>query len=665
MSTLKTRPSEAGTSAVRVVYHAPILSRIIVILLCAFLAFCTSIGPLYRAQGSISDFGISNAVIALLAFVVYYVIIVAITHVIRAHNNLDSKTVEEGLDGRINTALLTGTAHMHRWSSASVKKLVIALLSTAPWLRRIPTFKPVRALRRAWSWIEIKTALASHSRTGLFIFFLIAWAWVPLLLNVSFGSDLLSQKNEADNWFYQLTTGIAPSKDLFTQSDVYPIAHYLWPTVPTALTNQHNIVLTLLYGGVMRLSQKTLGTAAPGILLLGLAQYVFAAFSVASTTNRFFTVYGESVGGVSRRAKALTLLVLIVSPTISVSTISLTKSPLFAFATVWWMGIIFEALASKSKLKRSTEWELAAASLMMLISAKYGLYIIAAQLVVMLIAAHRQWKQWVACLAVVMAIFEIGLLSMVHSGIIMNGDPIEARALQIQQVARVAAYSPGLITGDVRKDLEPIFNLKTMGTMYYSQDADPVKSSGALGKPISYKYATVSAQDWKKFNAAWLKLGKAAPKEYMDAFFAEFYGYFDVADPPYVPMLYYTDTITVAEFFGSGYTDFPPRGAFLGFLRSWSNTPVVGWFFHGNFWVILTLLIMGAELLTRRNKDLLWQLPLLVQIAVMVASPANNFDRHTIGVAVMSAFVILCAITKTPERLEPNDKKRSTHERKV
>jgi hypothetical protein len=180
-----------------------------------------------------------------------------------------------------------------------------------------------------------------------------------------------------------------------------------------------------------------------------------------------------------------------------------------------------------------------------------------------------------------------------------------------------------------------------MAQVYRPWDADPVKSSGGEEKLTSYKWRTVTAADWKQFNSAWIDIGKKAPTEYFDAFAAEFYGYFDVTDQPYVSMLYYNDTVYISGIFGRGYTDFPPRAAFLGFLRGWSSLPVLGWYFHGNFWIILTLLVMAAEIRLRRWKELLWQLPLLLQIGVMVAAPADNFDRHAIGIVVIFAYLCI------------------------
>ena len=61
---------------------------------------------------------------------------------------------------------------------------------------------------------------------------------------------------------------------------------------------------------------------------------------------------------------------------------------------------------------------------------------------------------------------------------------------------------------------------------------------------------------------------------------------------------------------------------------------------HGNFYVILTLLIGAAEVILRRWRTLAWHLPLLLLMGVMITAPANNFERHMLPVAF--CFMFLC-----------------------
>lgn len=571
----------------------PVWTRVLSVATAAFLAFCTSVGPDFRTGGSLADFGPLNGVLAVVSFAAYLALMYYATRWLSSRHSRD-----------VLPSGLTDTNHGVRLAAA---------------VNRV-----------------------SRNRTTLFVTFVIGWAWVPLLLWGIFGADVTGQSGEVSNWLTSLMGGTVPYKTDFSQLDVYPIAHYLWPQNPTFLSNHHNLVLTLFYGLVWNFSETVLHTAFPAALFLGLLHLAFAAFCCAATVHRFFTLRE----GVTPTIKTVTLGILLLSPVVVLSTIALTKSPLFGFASFWWTGVLFEAIWTKGKLRRGTVWELAGSTLVMLISAKYAMYIIAVEAVVLLIANRTHWKAWLLALLAPTAVFEGLLLVLTGTGAIINGDSVESKALQIQQIARVAKYSPQSFSASDRAALEPIFDLEEMAKAYNPNDADPVKSSGGIDKPTTYKWRTVTAADWEKFTSAWLSVGKKAPLLYADAFVAEFYGYFDVLDEPYVSVLYYTDSPAVTGTFSYAIAAFPPRGAIIGFMKGWSSVPVLGWVFHGNFWVIATLLACAVTLRLRRYRDLLWMLPLLVQMGVMVMAPANNFDRHMIGIAVTFSAVLLNLVTR-------------------
>ena len=235
-----------------------------------------------------------------------------------------------------------------------------------------------------------------------------------------------------------------------------------------------------------------------------------------------------------------------------------------------------------------------------------------------------------------------GIVFLTNTGAIIGGDPIESRGIQLQQIARVAKYNPKGIPADAAEKLEPIFNLDQMAEAYSWQDADPVKSSGIQSKKVSYKWRTVTEDDMKNFNEAWLEIVVANPVIALDAFFAECFGYFNVTDLPYVSMDYYVNN----DYVQSGNVwihlyNHDWRDAVAGFAKGWGNIPVVGWVTHGNLYVTLMLLVGAAEVVLRRWRSLSWHLPLLLLMGVMITAPANNFERHMLPVAFVFGFVCL------------------------
>lgn len=637
------------------------------VLACLWMALCTAVGPLYWREESIADWGRENTVYAVLSFAVYLGIVVALVR------------------------LGSGAWSWRRAAARARERWRPHLAQTAAWRGARRALAPAR---------RVSAVVGRILRRGtdrwwkLLLIFVIGWLWIPTTLVTAFGADIRSQIREF-SWAWNQWTGIQqPYIGFFSfvPMDIYPTAHYLWPEDPTYLTDQHNIVLTVCYGAVASVSRYLTGSNDAGYVALSALQYLFAAFCCAATADRFLNLgfmrryageatsrRGPARGGrllpqsPRRRsrplptiadqepiapagglARFLILLFFMTCPLAVFATISLTKSPLFAFAFVWWFGVWYELHATRGQLQRDglpvrlSRRSLAAfvaASCVMLVSAKYAWYILAAQIVLALIADRRRWRTYAAALLLPTVIIHGGVSLLIGTGAIITGDPIESRGIQLQQIARVAKLNPDGIPESAREKLEPIFNLDQTAEAYDQDDADPVKSSGIQSKKVSYKWRTVTAEDMERFNAAWLEIVAANPVIALDAFLAKCYGYFDVTAPPYTSMDYYVDSTYVQDQ-TTWIKDWCHewRDDVAQFARDWGAVPVLGWFTHGNLYVSLTLLVGAAEVVLRRWRTLMWHMPLLLLMGVMVTAPANNFERHMLPVAFVFGFLCLTFI---------------------
>ncbi|WEV63761.1 DUF6020 family protein [Bifidobacterium sp. ESL0732] len=714
---------------------------------CLWIALCTSLGPLYRQYelnptvATIRAFSWNNAAIFAGTFAICLAIIIELVRFgrgqllipydfgIRAkiaarrkHRTNQNPADPKPADPKTNN-LDTASANESGGKSNTKQD---EKLDNNYWLRT-----------RIRQWLR---RTASSLRTGahhlmmavtdqwwkIALILIIGWLWVPVILLAAFGADIRSQFREF-SWAWNQWTGLKqPYIGFFSfvPMDIYPTAHYLWPAKPTYLTDQHNIVLTLVYGGAATISRYFTGANDWGIVFLASGQLLFAAFCLAATANRFFNhpwlkprrklseLLSASPSKKDQTASALQkadasrsvgplprffiLLLFLVCPLVLFSTISLTKSPLFAFAFVWWFGVGYEILCTAKLRQQSSRKKSAASSgsttspesekpdtgherntiitgdgnrttatppsydrivlhlrkrtfialvlstLVMMVSAKYALYIILFELVIALLADRKRWKTYVIGMLLPVVLFEGAVSLATHDGAIINGDPIESHGVQLQQIARVAVLNPNGIPQDARNKLAPIFNLDQMAEAYFQQDADPVKSSGIQTKRVSYRWRTVTKADMKNFNTAWMEIVKANPRISLDALLAKSYGYFDIMDPPYIDMTYYVvyaGGANLTDWIGSWHADW--RKNITDFEENWSSKPVLGWLVHGNTYVIITLLLGAAEVILRRWKTLATHLPLLLLMGVMVTSPANNFERHMLPLVFVLGFVLL------------------------
>ncbi|WP_165773813.1 DUF6020 family protein [Bifidobacterium felsineum] len=626
------------------------------VLACLWLSLCTAVGPLYWdfETGTIAHWNWANTAIFIGSFVIYLGIIVILVRLAKI--------------GRILPAKLS-----KRWSAADQRFFASAgsVESTADSATaakseagnpkgkirfRISPHLIVSSVARALLFCNRWIVRGTNRFWKLLLVFFIGWLWIPTTLLAAFGADVRSQIREF-SWAWNQWTGLKqPYIGFFSfvPMDIYPTAHYMWPSNPTYLTDQHNIVLTLIYGATASFSRYVTGSNDAGIVVLAALQMLFAVFCCAATAHRFLnrpwmnataaadSATPQQAGGLAR---FLILLFFMVCPLAVFSTISLTKSPLFAFAFVWWFGIWYELTQTwkpSVKLPRHSFIAFIVSTSVMLISAKYAWYIIALQIVLAIIADRRRWATYVAALLIPTVLIHGGIAYAISSNMIIGGDPIESRGVQLQMIARVAQRNPDGISDEAMKNLSPVFNKDQMADAYSQQDADPVKSSGIQAKKVSYKWRTVTPDDMANFNKAWLDIVKDNPVIAFDALMAKCFGYFNVTDQPYVSMGYYVSSDYVQKnsvWIKSYNHDW--REHIAAFAKSWGLIPVLGWPTHGNFYVVLTLLFGAAEVIRRRWLTLMTHIPLLLLMGVMITAPANNFERHMLPVAFVFGFVVL------------------------
>ncbi|MBT1177795.1 hypothetical protein JS532_09535 [Bifidobacterium callimiconis] len=685
-----TAASPAATGEDRGFWH--IARWTLAVLACLWLAFCSAVGPIYRADGTIADFSIWNALIGVVMFCVYLTLVHALAMIgDRRSYGKQSSGKARGSGDNPQTYPDDPQSLVELAASASPTDA-----STTERPRAIPSVVHTihdlsgkvggflrRAARPATIFItrHERTIIRHTDRTiRIFAMLIVGWAWCYVTLLSAFGADVFSQIREFTSFWEQTHGNPQPYLDgtlvVNTIMDVYPTAHYLWPADPTFLTNQHNILLTLLYGGMGYLSQSVTGSPDAGLIILSGLQFVFAAFCCAATANRFLN---RPFVGISTRAplspavagqlpsergttmtrvttsaatRVIVLALLLVNPIVIFSTISLTKSPLFAFAFVWWFGALYELYATSGKTtestatthpRRTTVVALALSTLVMLASAKYGLYIVFLQLVLALIADRKRWRTYAVALLIPLIAFQGMITALTATNTIIGGDPIESKGVQLQQIGRIAQRDPDSIPASAREKIEPIIDLDGAAKAYFPNDADRMKSSGsAEDKTVAYKWRTVTAKDMENFNSAWLEMVKASPVVAIDALLAKCYGYFDVFDVPYVSAIYYVnngkvqkDTTIIKHWFHGW------RDAVAWFANGWSHIPVIGWPVHGNFWTILTLVVGAVEVVRRRWRALAYHLPMLLLMGVMITAPANDFDRHMLPLVFCFAFLAL------------------------
>ncbi|WP_221339853.1 DUF6020 family protein [Bifidobacterium santillanense] len=708
--------SATGTTTARPADRIGAIARwALAVAACLWLAWCTAVGPLYWEDSSIANFGWVNAGYGIAAFVIYLLLIVALVRKARRQPLFGWRMNPDGTRSPRRLRLVPRSCRRHEPDDERIPSRDTTP-EYGPEGRDATAPRPARMARAARhatvvAFVAARTFLArwimrlTDRYWKIWTILFVGWLWAPTTLLAAFGADLRSQAREF-SWAWNQWTGLKqPYIGFFSFApmDIYPTAHYMWPADPTYLTDQHNIVLTLFYGATLAASRYLTGSNDWGTVTLAAAQFLFAVCVTAATAHRFLNLpwlnrpdradfahperggerlvpkrLGRPERGMRAAlpaqaahapARVAILLFFLVCPLAVFSTISLTKSPLFAFAFLWAFGIWYELYATGDDRRAAAHGRgidapgsglrgrfrpkvirlphrafvaFLAANAVMLISAKYAWYVLVFEFVLAILADRRRWTTYVTALLLPTILIHGGITMAISSGAIIGGDPIESRGVQLQMIARVAQRDPDSIPQSAAEKLAPVFNLDQMADAYFQQDADPVKSSGIQSKKVSYKWRSVKPKDMDGFNQAWLEIVRANPIVSIDALMAKCFGYFDIADLPYVSMNYYVDSdyVQVSSTWIK-YYNHKWRTQVATFANDWGATPVLGWVTHGNFYVILTLLIGAAEVILRRWRALAWHLPLLLLMGVMITAPANNFERHMLPVAFCFGFLLL------------------------
>ena len=121
-------------------------------------------------------------------------------------------------------------------------------------------------MSRGWSATRRHIVFLTDRWWKIALILLTCWGLQFIFVPTVFAADLMSQCAEMVRWLSALSGVHVSYADSFNVVDVYPIAHYMWPDTPTYLTNQHNVVLTLFYGGVLYWSDSWTGTIDLGLV---------------------------------------------------------------------------------------------------------------------------------------------------------------------------------------------------------------------------------------------------------------------------------------------------------------------------------------------------------------------------------------------------------------
>lgn len=525
----------------------------------------------------------------------------------------------------VYTALFLGVlAIVRRWSRAAVPGTDAS--------------RAVVTARRAMAWLYAR------------------WWRISLVLMIAWSPLFLMQFPGTSNPDFHLAVvevlGDRADMD-YPPFDVYPIAHHLIPNDEVLLSTHHNAFLTWTYGTLMGTSMDLTGTFRWAFVLLTASQ---AAFTLLAF-GRAMQLVARHVPGTSFRLLAIVVAVVCGHP-VAMWSIALAKNPLFAAALLWWLAVCIDVVCSgrKTPLIRVVGW--GALTFILINSAKYGEYIVLAQLVVLLIVRRgkRPWAEALTALAIPVLVFEALLRALIGGGHIIPDDPMAAKALQIQSLGLILQQNPDALTNEERERLGPAFDPEVMSQEFDPDFLRPMRGSGY--RDGAYRWRTVTEEQAAEFDAVWASAAAREPGLVADSVILGAFRFFDPLSRGFDnwPRVDADDGIQAlpigGHHFGDDGRNDAARAALTDLSHEVASTPGARLLLESSVRAALVVLLAAVAIALRRRAAWIWAVPLALHCGVLIAAPLAASGRYALGITYALPLAIL-ALGIAPTRPDP------------
>ena len=425
--------------------------------------------------------------------------------------------------------------------------------------------------------------------------------------------------------------------------DVYPIGWYLVKSNPFSITNQHNFLVTLFYGFNLKIGLKLFNSLQFGIFLSAFIQSIFQILII--------TYFLSTLDKMRMKIKNVNIIKYLFTffPLFPIYSLYLVKNVIFSsfllLFVIQMAWVIYDA-----RVIHTLKWKIITflSVLGMLFTQKYAFYIILIMIIVVFFITKKEKLKRLEFILIssliFFTLFEGILFSLLR---VPKGDPIEGKAVMIQQTALYVKEHPHSLTKQQYKELNKIFVVKNLGKLYNPELADPVKSSGYKDNNTleGYRYKTVSKTDIDKYNTIWIQLFLRDPRLFVIAFMNQSFRYLDLTPTRYnssineqtnsIPLSHESFTIKIEE---KEFKYHDTDNSFMLKIRKiisllynviakiWPMSMVLnGSLIIWSYLVITILVLIGKT----SYKYLLMLFPVIIQIPILLLSPSNGSQRYS------------------------------------
>lgn len=395
------------------------------------------------------------------------------------------------------------------------------------------------------------------------------------------------------------------------------------------LTNHHPVFSTYLMGIIIGVGQKILDDNF-GMFLYNILQSILAAAIFS---------YGINIlrkTGANLKLRFIATIFYGLLPLFSGFFYTLLKDSMYAVFTTLFVFSLIDYYIDKEAFIQSKykEYILMLSILLMCLLRKNGFYIAAITAVIMLLKEkyRKNISLWFIMPLLIFMTFNYGITKIL---MIPDGSLAESMSIPFQQTARYVRDYGNEITEEERRAIDAILDFESIGNNYNPDLSDPVKGT--------YK-EEAGKKEWLNYLDVWLKDFFKHPRSYVDATFANTYGY-------YYPLsklmgekgFYYIADIeninNQYDFFYSNKAAENIRNAINRMIEDIDNVPIIGLLYEPGIytWAIFCILFTQIR---RKTLSIKIYVPILLSILVCIASPVNAYLRYFLPVITLVPILI-------------------------
>lgn len=395
----------------------------------------------------------------------------------------------------------------------------------------------------------------------------------------------------------------------------------------TELSNHHPIFHTGIISIFVNLGINLFGNINYGVAMYTVVQMSLMAISFS------YVLYYLYKNNVPFFIRFLALIYYMLYPINALFSITMWKDILFAgiipiFVIQCDKVVKMPEKFLKDKVKLIT---FAIVSILVCYLRNNGVYIVLLTMFFLFIIKRKYWKKMGIVFAGTLIIFFITKSIIFSIFNVSEGNIGEMLSIPLQQIARVEKYHKDNLDMNTIYQINKFFNIENIGEKYNPVLSDPVK---AEFKNEVFKDNKV------EFVKLWGKLLLRYPKDYIESFISNSYGY-------YYPEAKHWVANRTMEPNNIGLEQTPLiEGKIVSKIDSLierREIPIVSMFFSIGFAVWLTIICLAYMVYSKRYANLVMFIPIFVLWLTIIASPVFCEYRYAYPIfTTLPIYICLC-----------------------